>query len=519
MKPLLTAAVAAAALWAAACSSSGTTITPPPPSGNFSLASLNGSYAFTTSGEALTSGISTPLVRVGSFVADGNGHITGGIEDVNVIGTPSTAIAITGGSYSVNPDGRGTLTLSLGQSVIEFGIVLTSTSDGLMMDESVTSQASTGSGNFILQQSTPFTLTELSATYVFDFAGLDGAQPNPNPESFIGEFTVDGGAGTIPSGIFDDNDGGQLIGGAMNPGTISQDPAQPSSFTSFGRGIATVAGQDFVFYIVDGSRIRFISTTNGMLVGDALLQPTIPTSPSGGFAFLVAGASANGGLIRVGRFTANSGALSNILMDVNDASMHNQFNTLSNPTLSYDSATGRGQLSFQSSSTNVFSFIFYLSSSSNGVIQEVSGPNSSTAIVVADGSLLAQSGSPFTSSNITGPYTLNWSGLVTTGGGFQDEEDLAGQANVTNLNLNGTSDFFQFTTVTLNTDVGTGGTITLNGNGTGDDGKRVSMTVNLSKTSPINMVVYVVSPQLAFFTNSDNNGAPRVVAGILKAQQ
>ena len=86
---------------------------------------------------------------------------------------------------------------------------------------------------------------------------------------------------------------------------------------------------------------------------------------------------------------------------------------------------------------------------------------------------------------------------------------------VTSLSLSGTSDYFQFTGVTLHTDVGTGGQITLNGDGTSNN----TMSVNLSGVTPIHMVVYIVNPQLAFFANRDNNGAMRIVAGILKAQQ
>ena len=96
------------------------------------------------------------------------------------------------------------------------------------------------------------------------------------------------------------------------------------------------------------------------------------------------------------------------------------------------------------------------------------------------------------------------------------------QVKVSSLSLSGTSDIFQFTSTTLTpiTDIGTKGTITFNGgDGAGDDGKRVDMTVNLSGASPIKMVVYIVNPQLAFFINTNQSGAPRIVAGILKAQQ
>jgi hypothetical protein len=210
-------------------------------------------------------------------------------------------------------------------------------------------------------------------------------------------------------------------------------------------------------------------------------------------------------------------------MDVNNAGSENEFgpSTLTNASISYDTTTGRGLVSFQSSSTNLYSFVFYLSSANTGVIQEVSPKDTTPAFAVADGTIALQSGSPFSISNITGPYAMNWSGLVTSGGSFanQDEEDLLAQQTVKGLNLSGTYDLFQFTGLTLGTDLGSSGSITFNGDGTGGDGKNTTMNVNLSGASPIHMVVYFVNPQLAFFANSDNNGAQRIVAGILKAQQ
>ena len=61
------------------------TPTPPPgpgPQGNFSMASLNGTYAFSMSGTD-NSIFGNPIARIGSFHADGQGNITMAIEDVN----------------------------------------------------------------------------------------------------------------------------------------------------------------------------------------------------------------------------------------------------------------------------------------------------------------------------------------------------------------------------------------------------------------------------------------------------
>ncbi len=129
MKRLLTALVAAAALGISGCGGGGSNVQPPPPTGNYSLSSLSGQYAFVTNGEVFTSGPNAPtsLARTGVFIADGKGNITGGMEDINTNGTPSNAILITSGSYTVAANGRGALTLSFqGGGAVDFGIVLTS---------------------------------------------------------------------------------------------------------------------------------------------------------------------------------------------------------------------------------------------------------------------------------------------------------------------------------------------------------------------------------------------------------
>jgi hypothetical protein len=523
MNRLLVVLATAGTVLCAGCGGGGSNVQPPPPTGKYSLASLNGQYSFVTSGEVFASGsnVPTPLARTGVFIADGKGGIMGGIEDVNSAGQVSPAVQVSGGSYTVNADGRGTLTLNVSASPISFGIVLTSTSDGLLIDETSNgNQLSTGSGNFILQQSTPFALSEIAGTYVFDFPGMD---VNNNPESFLGEFVVDGATGAIPTGFFDDNDFGKLISGAMIPGAVSQDP---STFSAFGRGVATIDGQNFVFYIVNSNQVRFQSTNNGMLSGDAIAQTSnVPTSTggfNGNFAFVLSGSSNNGGLTRAGRLTANGATVSNVLADTDDAGSQHPSNILSNGTITFDAANpGRGHITFQDPNFP-FTFVFYLSSLNSGVIQDVTEttPGSGAGIVIADGSLALQSAGPLTPIGPTQPYAMNWSGIVTTGGNFpiQDEEDLLAQVTAASPNqtLSGTADLFQFTTGTLLTGLGVGGSITINGDGTGGDGKRSGLTVDLTGANPITFVIYFVSPQTAFF--AIHSGNTHLDAGVLKLQ-
>jgi len=169
--------------------------------------------------------------------------------------------------------------------------------------------------------------------------------------------------------------------------------------------------------------------------------------------------------------------------------------------------------------------VFYLSSPTSGAIQDISQSSTGTPTDVADGSIEAQSGGgPFTGANITGTYALNWSGLSVQQGsaGIIDEEDLLAQTTVTSLALSGTSDIFQFTNAQPQTGLAVGGSITFNGgDGTGGDGIRTNMSViyNKSSGSTVNCVVYIATPQLAFFANKDNQGTTRIVAGVLRTQQ
>lgn len=523
MKRFLFALASAAALWTAACSNGGPGVQPPPPVGKYGLSSLNGQYAFTTSGESFRGGLSaTPLSRVGTFTADGAGHISGGVEDINANGNVTNAILIdNASSYTVNADGRGTLTLVLGQNTLNFGITLTSVNDGLMIDETSNStQSSTGSGNFVKQNSAMFSVSSVNGPYVFDFPGLDA---NSAPESFLGEFTANN-SGVITNGFFDDNDNGTFKSGAFI-GTLATDPLNPQApIGTFGRGIAQIAGQNFVFYIVDSTRVRFISTNGGMLSGDAVAQsasvPTSTTALNTSFVFIVAGSSANGGVTRIGRFTANGATLSNVLVDTNNAGVFTPTNMGNNASISFDAGNpGRGAVTFKDPNLSVpFTFVFYLSSATSGVIQDQSQSTTNGATDVADGSIEAQSGSPFTSSNVSGTYAFNWSGLsLQNGGSFavQDEEDVVGQVNVASLALTGAADSFQFQVGVPVFDEVVSGSIAISGDGTG----RNTMSVKLTKVNSVtvNSVVYFVNPQLAFFTNNQDKN--RIIAGILKMQQ
>src|SRR6266852_269091 len=80
------------------------TVTAPAPA---DLAKLTGPYAFLFNG--FDSG--GAVVIAGSFTADGNGNITGGIEDSSWVSGVSTSVSFTG-TYTVGADNRGSMTLT-----------------------------------------------------------------------------------------------------------------------------------------------------------------------------------------------------------------------------------------------------------------------------------------------------------------------------------------------------------------------------------------------------------------------
>src|SRR6202030_2105733 len=159
MKGIFLAGSLLLGLYAAACGGGNSTFTPTPtptptPQGTYSVASLNGTYAFSMSGTDNTQGLS--ISRIGSFHADGQGNITMAIEDVNDGGSFSTFnfTAAPASNYTMSSNGRGVLTLNHPDAVkpslavtFTFSIALHTPSSGLMIE---TDGSSTMSGSLRL---------------------------------------------------------------------------------------------------------------------------------------------------------------------------------------------------------------------------------------------------------------------------------------------------------------------------------------------------------------------------------
>jgi hypothetical protein len=525
--PILLSLCCAAALWATACGGGGSTPPPPPPNNGFSNNNLAGQYAFYMSGEDGSTGEGEPYARVGSFTANGSGVITGGVEDVNLIfsGEGVNEFTITGGSYTVNSDGTGSLTLIDSTGSLTFAITLTSSTGGYIVDFP-TDGLSTASGAFTLQNANSFALSAVTGSYAFDFSGVDSGGDS---ESVVGQL-VSNGSLTL-SGFADDNDGGTINGGNGGPAAISGNyngPTIASDLSSFGRALMTIGGVSGVFYIVGPNQLIFMEEqSGGTLTGSALLQSSIPTTTAavtGPFVYVMGGSTVSnsgfGPLTRGGKLSASGGNLSNVIVDTNNTGSVTSLPSSGTGTGSYaiDSTaigSGRGTLTFTLAGSSVpFNYVFYMVSPTQAFIQDQSaGPNGAT---IEDGSMYAQGSSTISASSLAGNYGLNWSGVtVLNGGGSEGEEDVIGEATLNSSGaLTGTVDVNELAgSVGPLPGIGLSGSFTLNSDPTSHN--PVTITLATNPTIKVTAFAYVAANNNILLLTTEN---VRIATGVMTPQ-
>lgn len=286
----------------------------------FSNASLNGQYALSFSGSDNSNDI---LSMAGSFTADGKGNITNGLDDVNAFTSSGAGAPIQTGSlagtYSIGPDGRGTLTLTGSGAISSLSnggtdtlqVALVSSQRALFefFDSASGSStfAATGSGSIDQQTPADFTLASIANHYAVQLSGLD---PNGHDVGIVGRLFASGGLIPGTSSIFDINDTTAQTPDDTDAG-ISGSYALDSVHTNSGRGTLLISctscqstqyfgnkNLSFAFYMVDSTHLKLVETDKiGTLSGDAYSAPTpttFPNLPTGPYAFTIGGAENNG---------------------------------------------------------------------------------------------------------------------------------------------------------------------------------------------------------------------------------
>ena len=287
-------------LAAVGCGTGGAPIIPNT-TGSFTNASLKGSYVYEIHGIFLDVNQNfQPYRQVGVFTADGNGNITGGVDDSS-LGASATAVT---GSYLIAPDGSGTMSLNTSVGPINLALTMVTTGNVSLME----ADSGVTGGGTALQQDPNAINSAPSGTFVFHVHQEVSAE-NSGPSGEVGAVALSNGAG---SGNMDQN----LTGSFTSP-AISWTMTVPDSV---GRGTGSFTNAstsfptNFVYYIVNSSHmVLLVSSANAVGSGDAELQTgAVSGGLSGSYAFGSRGDDNNffSGIQTVGQFTANSGSIS-----------------------------------------------------------------------------------------------------------------------------------------------------------------------------------------------------------------
>jgi len=244
-----------------------------------------------------------PYQFAGAIVLDGNGGITSGEQTVNFVdpnlGSPvAESDPITGGSYFIGTDGRGTITINTNNPNVgvggteTFSFVFLSNSQALIIQSDF---AASAKGTMDLQTS----VAAPSGGYAFVVNGTDLGTFLPT--AFGGVFNIDS-PNTISGmgSISDQNLDGTISVQQTLSGSVSNPDAFGAMTIDLSPGFAFTPVQ-FIGYIVDSTHIKLIesdnvsgsgfASTGGVAIGQGGATGTFKTTAalSGTYVFGIPG--------------------------------------------------------------------------------------------------------------------------------------------------------------------------------------------------------------------------------------
>lgn len=248
------------------------------------ISALNGQFVFGVSGDN-----SGPYAAVGQivFTSNLNPPAISGSGDSNDRGT--TGQFVLGGSYSIGASGRVAASISgLGTGTFVFYIIDASTFTLLDVGNS---GAPRTAGTAYAQSIGAITNSSLMSSVYFT-TGKTVSGPCTTtpckPYGQAGRFDTNASAGQL-SGIFDVNSGGTLSSATTFNGT-----SYMVLTASAGRGRMSNGTSNFIFYLASSKLGVILQTDSAIVASGLILQQAAAPSITGGFEFVVAGASADG---------------------------------------------------------------------------------------------------------------------------------------------------------------------------------------------------------------------------------
>jgi hypothetical protein len=435
---------------------------------------LNGTYVFRAQGENVDTNTNAvgPYQILGAITFDGNGAVTGG-EQTFADSSTSGSTTITGGTYFLGPDGRGTLTintndLTLGTSGAETFSLVSLNNSNLLIAQIDNGTSAAGTMDLQTSSAAP------SGSYAFAVSGTGGGVPT----AFGGVLNIDQPSSGVISGKGSLADQGSITTTAGKTtvkvkncappaatgavagisGTILPIPSNPYSAVQLTLTTCFASTPlQFTGYIVDATRIELIETdisgntgfsTSGIAISQgASADKFNAQSFSGAYVFAASGSDKSklaSSLASAGRLVADGAGNAGGLLDQFGFSATRNFSGTLNGTYTIDS-TGIGRVDTKTSlvGTNGVSssgpeLIFYLTGSANPSLVLAFD---ATALAVGSGLAYLQAAAPY---QFSGDYGFNAFDLPIDSTGSL--ADATGQFSVTvdqattNLNWAGTLD-------------------------------------------------------------------------------
>jgi len=452
----------------------------------FSNVTLFGQFAF-----LLTNQVGSAFAtEAGSVTCDGLGNVTGGQFDRVGVSSP---ITITGGSYTLGTDGRGSITVKTASGSETWNLVMVNQKQALIafMDGNKLS----GSGTMDFQTIAPGPAA-LKGNFALNLHGVNGGS-SPTGFAMAGGLVLDG-LGTITGGIVDANVNGTVTNGAAG-GNFTGVSGSGRSAVAFQSPIGALT---LAFYQVDADHFKAIETDASHAAGgDLVRQPAGPfnnASFNSRFAFTLGGLK-NGLLGGVFTLNGNGGITNRVIDGASQVSFDNQ----GGYTVT-DSVSGRTLVNWTIGGTPQ-QYALYPRVDGGFDMIEVDSANAASGIVQR------QTLTTPSVISLLGSFAIDLSGTELSGTGGQ--EIATGVINLTGstTNIQGTIDFQNATTTTASGTIQAGAfTVDI------ATGRGVTTLVSSSQVLPGGqLILYLLDSSHALVLESDGQ---RVLSGVLTKQ-
>lgn len=403
-----------------------------------SNAMLNGRYVFSVQGLD-TNGSYT---AAGTIIADGNGNITGGEQDYTDLSLNAGPDAVSG-SYSIGPDGLGSVTLNVNDTslphngVETFSIAVTSATHALVIqfDGSATS-----SGSLDSQADSAVDPAAISGAFAFTVQGAD--RVNYVPVSYGGVIVLSALSGTVASGTYFVNDGGSTYSASLSGSMTAPD--------SYGRGtLAFTIGLDLSYYAVQGQVLRLVGKNSPYMMsggsmfgqGTAGANATFSkASLTGDYVLFEGGETLAGTLALAGQFSADgAGNFGAGVADVNNGGT-TTFSSIAGQAIYTMAGDGSGTVALPATVDTVgyiSSLVIFAVDPAINLLDPTSASGGGGALVMDYDSNAVATGCivPRSTGAFDGNYALNMQFISSSG-----ESDWAGQTVAASGGLTGRVD-------------------------------------------------------------------------------